>query len=54
MNEEGTTPKDYEFIDTAEHLNEWVGKMRAWLAESADKRCCLDTEACLLYTSRCV
>jgi len=49
MNEEGTTPKDYEFIDTPEHLNEWVGKMRAWLAESPDKRCCLDTEADSLH-----
>lgn len=40
---------DHEFIDTPAHLEKWVGEMRHWLAESPDKRCCLDTEADSLH-----
>ncbi len=44
-----TTHTDFEFIDTPEHLDQWIAKMRLWLAESPDKRCCLDTEADSLH-----
>lgn len=40
---------DYEFIDTPEHLLQWVASMKSWLADSPDKRCCLDTEADSLH-----
>lgn len=43
------TTADYEFIDTPAHLDRWLGQMRRWLAESPDKRCCLDTEADSLH-----
>lgn len=49
MSQAGTNQTDHEFIDTPEHLDQWLGKMRAWLAESPDKRCCLDTEADSLH-----
>jgi ribonuclease D len=41
--------KDYIFIDTAEGLAVWLEEMRAWLSQSDDKRCCLDTEADSLH-----
>lgn len=40
---------DHEFIDTPQHLGQWVTQMREWLATSPDKRCCLDTEADSLH-----
>ena len=40
---------DHEFIDTPAHLEKWTDEMRAWMAESPDKRCCLDTEADSLH-----
>lgn len=40
---------DYEFIDTPEHLTRWVEQMHHWLKDSADQRCCLDTEADSLH-----
>lgn len=40
---------DHEFIDTPEHLAQWTAKMHQWLAESPDKRCCIDTEADSLH-----
>ncbi len=49
MSEAGTIQADYEYIDTPAHLDQWVVQMRAWLAESLDKRCCLDTEADSLH-----
>lgn len=45
----GQPATDYEFIDTPEHLERWTTQMRAWLASSSDKRCCLDTEADSLH-----
>ncbi|MFO1482275.1 MAG: HRDC domain-containing protein [Verrucomicrobiaceae bacterium] len=41
--------EDHEFIDTPSHLAEWIARMRAWLSQSPDKRCCLDTEADSLH-----
>lgn len=41
--------KDYEFIDTPAHLDQWIAQMRHWLEESPDKRCCIDTEADSLH-----
>lgn len=49
MTQVGPTTTDHEFIDTPEHLAKWLGEMRQWLAESPDKRCCLDTEADSLH-----
>lgn len=42
-------PKDWVFIDTPAQLSAWLAEMRLWLAESQDKRCCLDTEADSLH-----
>lgn len=46
---EAPAVKDWVFIDTPEQLTAWVAEMRQWLAESPDKRCCLDTEADSLH-----
>jgi ribonuclease D len=43
------TTMDYEFIDTPQHLDQWVRQMHEWLSKNADKRCCLDTEADSLH-----
>lgn len=49
MSDAASPQADYEFIDTPEHLNQWIAQMRLWLSESLDKRCCLDTEADSLH-----
>lgn len=49
MSEEASHPADHEFIDTPQHLGQWLAQMREWLATSDDKRCCLDTEADSLH-----
>lgn len=43
---------DFVFIDTAEGLAEWTGRMKEELAAHQDKRCCLDTEADSLHHYR--
>ena len=51
MTDSTSTPSspDHVFIDTPDSLSRWLEEMRAWLAQSADKRCCLDTEADSLH-----
>lgn len=46
---EAAEPKDWVFIDTSAQLSDWVAEMREGLANSPDKRCCLDTEADSLH-----
>jgi ribonuclease D len=46
---EAAAPKDWVFIDTPAQLSDWVAEMREGLANSPDKRCCLDTEADSLH-----
>lgn len=49
MSTPAPAPADHEFIDTPSRLDEWIADMREWLAQSPDKRCCLDTEADSLH-----
>ncbi|SKB01550.1 ribonuclease D [Prosthecobacter debontii] len=42
-------PGDYVFIDSPDQLQQWLLETEAHLAQSADKRCCLDTEADSLH-----
>lgn len=41
--------RDYEFIDTEEHLNRWVAETQAHLTATGENRVCLDTEADSLH-----
>lgn len=41
--------RDYEFIDTADHLARWVDATRAHLEATGETRVCLDTEADSLH-----
>lgn len=44
-----TTPGDYVFIDTPEHLQQWLQETEAHMQATGENRCCLDTEADSLH-----
>lgn len=45
----GRQPKDFAYIDTPEHLADWVQSARRKLDDGAPARCCIDTEADSLH-----